>query len=377
MRIARVLTLFCVCVAAGTASVAPYVVSAASRTLTLAAGDQVNVDCSTTLEVQIPDARHAVLACASPKPTPTAGQPCPAWVHDRYVTTGPDDKPYPTWHPAVDPQFGCHLGHEHGADPRTSGANGALPAFGYAAAQMGMTEPHVGFKVFVLNAGQIADNGSRITADYRLVFHMGTSGVGRYSQEFHSLEYDYVARDGTGRYAHVNGMADTGSTGLDGSTCDAPRKGAKDFSTLGCPDRYEIWNNVHFQIIHPDDPFTDVMHTRLTVSGALAAFDPVLTRDPADNSRVVYTQTVKGDPSVDPLSPTAQFLGCRREAYGGPNYWNNAGQPTVYYTDPHGHVQPGPGPGLIEQQISASNSTSNEAFKLRQDFCDAGVHAPN
>ena len=36
-------------------------------------------------------------------------------------------------------------------------------------------------------------------ADYRIVFHMGTGGVKRYTERMHSLEYDYVARDGTGR----------------------------------------------------------------------------------------------------------------------------------------------------------------------------------
>ncbi|MES4792641.1 MAG: hypothetical protein C4321_06300, partial [Chloroflexota bacterium] len=95
-----------------------------------------------------------------------------SWVHDRYVTTGPDGKTYPTWHPPVDPQYGCLFGHEHGADPRTSKADNTLPAFGYAAAQLGMTEPHAGFKVFVINAGDEFE-GRRSTADYRIVFHHG------------------------------------------------------------------------------------------------------------------------------------------------------------------------------------------------------------
>ena len=43
--------------------------------------------------------------------TPVAGRPCPQWVHDQYVTTGPDGKMYATWHPPVDPQFGCVFGH--------------------------------------------------------------------------------------------------------------------------------------------------------------------------------------------------------------------------------------------------------------------------
>ena len=216
----------------------------------------------------------------------TAGQPCPQALHDSFVTTGPDGHSYPTWHPAVDPQSGCFFGHEHGSDPRTSTANAAMPPFGYVGTAAGVVEPHAGFKVFVWHVGESTDLGP-VPADIRAVFHMGTGGVKRYTERFHSLQFDYVARDGTGREAHVAGMADTG-TAL-GSTCDNPRKDGRDFSTVGCNDAYEIWGNVAFQIIHPDDPYTDVMHTRLTVTAAFAAFDPILTRDPIDNTRVLYT----------------------------------------------------------------------------------------
>ena len=72
-----------------------------------------------------------------------------------------------------------------------------------------------------------------------------------------------------------------------------------------------------------------------------------------------------------------QFFRCQREAYGGPNFWANAGQPAVYYTDPYGRVQPGPGPGLIRQETSALDSRLDDFFKWRQDFCGDGVHAPN
>jgi hypothetical protein len=299
---------------------------------------------------------------------------CPQAIHDRYVTTGPDGKLYPTWHPAVDPVTGCRFGHEHGADPRTSHANSAMPAFGYAAAQMGMVEPHEGFKVFVINQGDEYE-GKVAPADYRLVFHMGTSGVKRYTQQHHSFEYDYVSHDGSGREAHVTGMADTGAAV--GSTCDVPRKGGRDFSTIGCDDPYEIWSFA-FDIVHPSDPYSDIMHVRLHLGGAVAAFDPVTTRDPADNARLVYTQRYRDPASTtDPLSPGSAYLGCQREVYAGPNYWSNQGKPTVYYTDAMGHVQPGPGPGLIRQEVSAATSASNEFFKYRQDFCSGGIRPPN
>jgi hypothetical protein len=236
-----------------------------------------------------------------------------------------------------------------------------------------------------MNADDVSDDGRVVPGSYRIVFHMGTSGITRYTEDFHSLMYDYVAADGTGRVAHVAGMADTGDSSLNGSTCDMPRRGGRDFSTIDCDDAYEIWGFA-FSVMHPDDPFRDPTHVRLYVSGSMAVFDPVLTRDPNDNTRVLYTQTYRGDPfdfgrgdgtQVDPLSADAYYQGCQREAYGGPNYWNNRGNPTVYYSDVFGNVQPGPGPGRIQQVISSTYSGSNELFKTRHDHCAYGLVAPN
>jgi hypothetical protein len=307
-------------------------------------------------------------------PAAVAGQPCPAWVHDRYATQGPDGLWYPTWHPPVDPEFGCAFGHEHGADPKTSNADSSLPAFGYAAHLAGMTEPHVGYKIYVINAGVVSDEGRTSPNSFRIVFHHGTAGVGRYTQPMHSFEYDLVSGDGSSSF-HVTGIADTGN-GV-GSTCTNPRDGGKDFSTTTCPDTYEIWNSVNFSILDPAVQYTDAMHVRLYVSFSSAVFDPITTQDPSDMTKLIYTQAVKGDnPTIDPASTQAEFRGCDREAYGGPNYWANSNGQDVYYTDPYGNVKPGPGAGLIEQRVSRS-STSNEQFKYRQSFCSATVHAPN
>lgn len=320
-------------------------------------------------------------ASASPDARATAGERCPAALHASQTTVGPDGKPYLTWHPPVDPESGCLYGHEHGADPRTSRANPTMPAFGYAAAQIGVTEPHEGYKVFIQAGGAIEQGDRRqrtVPADYRIVFHMGTSGVKRYTERFHSLEYDYLARDTSGRALHLVGMADTGAE--TGSTCDLPRRDGRDFSTIGCADSYEIWG-FKFQVIDPSDPFQGVMETRASVTGAVAVFDPVLTRDTADSTRLVYTSDYRGDPlyraRIDPRSPDAFYQGCRREAYFGPNFWNNAAGPTVYYTDGFGRVQPGAGPGRLRQEVSGSASLFGEQFKFRQDFCGNGISPPN
>jgi hypothetical protein len=266
------------------------------------------------------------------------------------------------------------FGHEHGDNPATSLANTAPPPFGYAAKQAGMNEPHVGFKVAVVNKGQVADDGRVLDASYRIVLHMGTAGVGRYTQQMHSIQYDYVSADGS-RWFHVYGIGDTGNG--TGSTCTNPRDGGKDFSTTDCPDTYEIWNSVNFSLLDPARPYTDAFHVILYVSFSMAVFDPITTQDPSDVSAVIYTQSVKGDPSIDPASPQAEFRGCDRETYGGPNYWDNANGETTYYTDAFGNLVDGPGPGTIEQQASQSKSTDNVQFKVRSNTCDDTVHAPN
>jgi hypothetical protein len=305
--------------------------------------------------------------------TPVAGQPCPASVHDKYVAQGPDGQWYATWHPPVDPQSGCVFGHEHGDNPATSNANSSPPLFGYAAAQAGMNEPHVGFKVAVLNRGAVSE-GKTLNDNYRVVLHMGTAGVGRYTQPMHSIQYDFVSGDGS-RWFHIYGIADTGNG--KGATCTNPRDGGKDFSTTTCPDTYEIWNSVFFKLIDPERPYTDAMHVILYASFSMAAFDPITTQNPADLSAVIYTQAVKGNPAIDPTSPQAQFRGCDRETYGGPNYWDNGGGSITYYTDAYGKLVDGPGPGIIEQRVSKSKSTSGEVFKLRSNTCHPTTHAPN
>lgn len=348
-------------------------VEAADQSVTLDPGDGVTVVCA---DQQAPTWTAPRAGC--PSPAAQAGQPCPQALHDAIKTTGPDGKSYPTWHPAVDPQTGCYFGHEHGADPRTSNANATMPPFGYVGSVAGMAEPHEGFKVFVANQGdQIDAAGTMIAspADIRVVFHMGTARVGRYTNRFHSVIYDYVHQDG--RALHLQGMADTGGLAAVGATCDHPRKGGRDFSTIGCNDPYEIWA-FKFQVIHPDDPLTAPDQTRATAGGAVAAFDPITTRDPADNTRLVYTEQYRNGPqAANPLSPLALYRGCRREAYATPN-WNNGGRPTVYWTDAYGLVNTaGEGTGLLRQEVTASAKSNGGVLKLVENLCGAGIWSPN
>jgi hypothetical protein len=248
-----------------------------------------------------------------------------------------------------------------------------MPAFGYVGAQIGDDEPHEGFKVFVVNRGTRFE-GKVALGDTRVVFHMGTSRIGRYNNRFHSVMFDSVRDDGA--RVSLQGMADTGEAA--GSTCDRPRHGGRDFSTIDCVDPYEIWT-VRFQVTHPDDPYNGVDQSRAAIVAAVAAFDPITTRVPGDDRRVLYTEVYRNGPqALNPTSPDATYRGCSREIYDGPIYLNNVGNPTEYWTDAFGRINAsGEAPGLLRQEISASPRSSFIAFKFREDFCDATVRAPN
>lgn len=326
----------------------------------------------------------------TPTPVAQAGKECPAWVHDLHVTVGPDGKSYPTWHPDIDPTYGCYFGHTHGDDPRDSTVVQTMPAFGYVGAVGGFNEPHVGFKVFNFECGEPGDQGPNRIAS-RFVMHMGSSGTARYTMAFHSIEYDAAACDGSWE-VHLKGMADFGSTVPIGSICDNPRQGGRDFSTLGCvsqgkpEDAYEIWGG-HFSVRRPGE-FDELFQSRVYVQLVPALFDPITTVNPNDLSQVLYTVDTVYPGQFDPLSQQSPFRGCRMETYQGPLSINNRSRPTRYITDVFGVIQSDAiegDPGTLVQYVSAvrvdgaaANASQNGTqFKKVFDFCSPFLHAPN
>ncbi|MGE5224945.1 MAG: hypothetical protein ACM3PY_21120 [Omnitrophica WOR_2 bacterium] len=118
-------------------------------------------------------------------------QICPAFVHDRYTTTGPDGKKYPTWHPSVDPVYRCYFDHEHGSDPHSyiGFAQSGLPAFGYTAAQAGIQESHAGYKVYVTNNDL---NGHA----WMILLNQDTSTPQRALTQFYTVDWHISSLDG-------------------------------------------------------------------------------------------------------------------------------------------------------------------------------------
>jgi len=177
----------------------------------------------------------------SATPVPSASAPpmtsdCQA-LHDSFVTTGPDGKRYATWHPPV--VNGCAFGHEHGSDPRLFPAFSevGMPAFDYTSALHGISEPHNGFKVFV-----VRDDVNGLW--YLGVMHQGTGGAARAFVQHHSLDFAVARADGT-LLANVHGMADTGAAFARCSRARIPGSGTADFGksvpVAGCEDTYESW----------------------------------------------------------------------------------------------------------------------------------------
>ncbi|RIH87421.1 hypothetical protein Mlute_00977 [Meiothermus luteus] len=301
-------------------------------------------------------------------------QLCPEWVHNRHTVRGPDGEFYPTWHPQVDPEYGCYFDHEHGDDPRTSLANPELPPFGYVGKLAGMPEAHEGFKVFVANRGVRNDEDRVALTSTRIVAHMGTGGVRRYSVRHHSLMFDLVAP--SGHRVSVQGMADTG---LVGSICardptlndtDPSNDIGRAVMTLpgsGCHGQnpgslYEIWT------------FKLRLAEKVEVVASTAVFDPITTMNPFNVNELHYTEEV--------FEGFQGLRGCNREAYHGPVYWYNPGGPEVFYTDAFGRAG-----GGLRQVVSRHSDVGiwmsqrsdgfQNQFKLSKNHCAPGLGLRN
>jgi hypothetical protein len=136
-------------------------------------------------------------------PAANANQTCPGWVHDQYVTLGPDGKTYPTWHPQIHPVYWCYFRHEHGSDPSLFSA-AYRPAYGYTAAVMGEPEPHAGFKGYMVDDGQ--------NHRWAITHHFGTGSLNRTCVRYHTMDLVLETANTSELLADVHVMADFGAS---------------------------------------------------------------------------------------------------------------------------------------------------------------------
>ena len=127
--------------------------------------------------------------------------------------------------------------HEHGSDPsKFIGAAYARDlTFGVLASKMGMTEPHEGFKVYVVN-----DDGHGKA--WMIVLHQGTGSPKRAAQAHHSLDLWMVRRRDSALLAEVHLMADFGSAVPDcEGSVPPPASRVLPSNGPGCSHDYEAW----------------------------------------------------------------------------------------------------------------------------------------
>lgn len=339
-----------------------------------------------------PTATPTPAPTATPLPEPPAGDifgavpaealgTCSQAIHDQYVTRGPDGLLYRTWHPVKDPS-GCTFAHDHGEDPSASLVDNTPPAFGYIGRQIGKDEPHVGFKVDVVNAGDVNDENSEALHSSRIIFHMGTGGPMRFSARFHSMEYKMITNEGWKMF--ISGMADTGGVN---TICDT--RVGKTVLAFGCQvdSAYEIW-----------EAKLSINNQGQTVAsgiGSFAVFDPITVMDPNNIDRLVLTSSNEADSIFRFNNDRSYMRGCDRENYHGPAHWNNSGGVEVFYTDAYGNVVDNgvfrqeistvssdfgfstQGLGFIATYKSGNPSQPQTQFKIPTNFCELGLGNTN
>jgi hypothetical protein len=302
--------------------------------------------------------RHVTVVVSAPPPVdpppvdppPATGQiwgtvtaaelgECSAAAHDKYLVDGGDGWRYRVWHPQNDPS-GCIYGHEHGDDPARQ-QNAFVRAnfdgrMGYAARRdstmpgepNGHMEPHNGYKIHVVNIGDMNEEGRTNRNATTSMPHMGTGGPARFSVSRHSVSIADFHENGI-HHTAVHAMFETGTTG--NSVCEprvnAPTKdGLIVNSASGCKmdSPYEIWGMV-VKILRQNG--TDVLWKFVTP----AVFDPITVHNKANPSELVFAW----DPRVAQYksfpNDWSGHRGCAREGYSQVGYHFNGNDPSENY----------------------------------------------
>jgi hypothetical protein len=177
-------------------------------------------------------------------PTP-AFDTCTQEVHNSFAVVGTDGKLYPTWHPPIDPQSGCTIGHDHGRDPSGSdlfGEVGPIP-FGYANEVLDAHDPanprhedHFGHKVEWENDLEMNTGSAifQISCDVLIKMHQGTHSKDALTNNLHELVFHTRCSDGT--ELHVTFLTNIGDAGGFESTCDDLRVEVGPPSPVNSPD---------------------------------------------------------------------------------------------------------------------------------------------
>lgn len=338
----------------------------------------------------------APTATASGTPVPVAGQPCPAWVHDRYRAPGPDGKLYATWHPPTDPQYGCFFGHEHGDDPNGAPAlRGRTIIFDYVNGLAGRSEAHVGFKIFRWDNVQHPNAPSHSGAQLVMMIHQGSATDNAFTEPFHEIAVHYY-NPADGREIHAYMLAPFGKLAIG---CGANDPQMFTIQQANVPGMRQIPGAQCYGAALKDAPGTVpgsipyedwITALYIGVDGqgnAKAYFDPHFAIFNPNRYCILQNGTctlgrsdVRAGNGRDPFSAQSPYKGTKREAYLNQAHLANAGGSTAVWTDVHGKLVAPNSPGAIQQYVAAINArplVNSSAFDQDAPNDDGTVRAPN
>jgi hypothetical protein len=223
-----------------------------------------------------------------------------------------------------------------------------------------MPEPHSGFKVFVVN-----DDGHGKA--FMITVHQGTSGAGRATTQFHTV--DLVVTDLSGRrlLARTSSMADFGELARNCSGTE-PSSASRlvPVSGVGCESTYESWV------------------ANLSLGGKLRApgigfsvLNPVTSLNGAGDGVVVNDQ-------CQPPGTTSSRCAGDIRVLEHPRWQIRNRGPSVFYTDAHGKMASArPFPGAVRQFVRRGLRVDERRFccgpanEYRMaDPGDGGVYRP-
>lgn len=287
--------------------------------------------------------------------TPDGKPLCAGWVHERHTAPGPDGRVYPTWHPQVDPEYGCAFGHEHGSDPREflGFRYSGMPAFGHvstAADMPGELATHSGFKIYVAN------DDLRGKA-WMVVLHQGTANPRRTRARYHAVEVWMVKRRSGRLLAHVAQMADFGAfiPNCGGAAGAMPNRL---IPQVGCEGADEAWTGQ-----------LDV-GGRFRATPLFAVANPATRFHPDDPDGIHPNEGACGP--GDPFGWASRCKGDERSIAHPRWVLANDGPRNVFYTDAFGRLAEGPGEGVLRQFVrrsarldEAAESGGGVAYVLR------------
>ncbi len=318
--------------------------------------------------------KQAIIWLLVSRPLP-GSIPCSDEIHNRYTTQGPDGMLYPTWHPSIDPITGCYFNHEHGSDPHSfiGFAQSGMPALGYTAAQTGLQESHVGYKVAVSNDDL---NGHA----WMIIYNQDTSKPQRLYEQYHTV--DWVISNKAGRtlvnihsvadygYAYPNCHPDMRIIGTAKQDTSVPTKQYRFFPTIQCEKKnpYETWiGTINVGDVFKATPSFDVEN-------------PITFINIQDPEQRILTCSLYS-PSLSCLQGDPQeWLGTFRSILHPGQIVDNPG-PEIFLTDGYGKLVDQGTPGALPQFVTnhgwdTRNCCGNEVVFRIQTFSE-GIFIAN